>query len=280
MRGPSIRELLAGHSALPGDSSRLDAELLLAHALGKPRVFLRAWPELQPDDDQLHCFRQLLQRRMRGEPVAYLLGSREFWSLDLSLNCATLIPRAETETLVELALGQFGESAIRALDLGTGSGAIALALASERPTWHIEAIDIVPDCVAVARANAHRLGLENVHCVVGDWCQGIAGGYQLIVSNPPYIDAEDSHLEQGDLRFEPRAALVAAEHGLAAIRQVVTQAAVRLEPGGWLMLEHGHDQRAACGDLFAAAGYTDVECLQDLAGHDRVTKGRRPVQPR
>jgi release factor glutamine methyltransferase len=279
MQGPSIRELLTGHSALPGDSSRLDAELLLAHALGKPRVFLRAWPELQPDDDQLERFRQLLQRRMRGEPVAYLLGSREFWSLDVRLNSATLIPRAETETLVEAALAIFGESPIRALDLGTGSGAIALALASERPTWRIEAIDSVPDCVAAARANANRLGLANVHCIVGDWCQGIGGSYQLIVSNPPYIDAGDSHLDQGDLRFEPRAALVADDHGLAAIRQVVSQAAVRLEPGGWLMLEHGHDQRAACSELFAAAGYTDVECLRDLAGRDRVTKGRRPVQP-
>ncbi len=279
MQALSIRELLAGHRALPGDSPRLDAELLLAHALGKPRVYLRAWPEYQLTDTQLVRFRQLLQRRMRGEPIAYVLGIREFWSLDLKLNAFTLIPRAETETLVETALAHFDETAIRALDLGTGSGAIALALASERPAWRVEAVDIVPQCIFAASANADRLGLTNVHGIVGDWCHSLAGNYRLIVSNPPYIDPGDRHLEQGDLRFEPRAALVAAEHGMGAIKQIVPQAAARLEPGGWLMMEHGYDQRRACGDLFSRAGFIDVKCLPDLAGNDRVTIGRRPAEP-
>lgn len=278
MHPASIRCLLTGYTVLPGDNPKLDAELLLAHALGKQRTYLRAWPEYQLNATELAEYHQLLQRRMQGEPVAYLLGYREFWSLELALNPATLIPRADTEILVEAALAQFDGKPIRALDLGTGSGAIALALASERPAWHIEAVDIEAECVAVASANAAQHGLSNVHCSEGDWCRGRSGSYQLVVSNPPYIDPEDVHLGQGDLRFEPRLALVAADHGLAAIKQLVPQALGHLDPGGWLMLEHGCDQRAACAEVFAGAGYIEICCLQDLAGLDRVTCGRRPAE--
>lgn len=277
MHPASVRGLLAGHAALPGDNPRLDAEVLLAHVLGKQRTYLRAWPEYQLSEAELLFFKQLLQRRMQGEPVAYLLGYREFWSLELALNSATLIPRAETEVLVEAALAQFDGKPIRALDLGTGSGAVALALASERPAWHIDAVDIEPECVAAARANAALHQLNNVHCIESDWCRSLSGNYPLIVANPPYIDPEDGHLMQGDLRFEPRRALVAADRGLAAIKQIVPQALSRLDPGGWLMLEHGYDQGAACAEVFTGAGYVEVCCQQDLAGHDRVTRGRRPV---
>jgi release factor glutamine methyltransferase len=278
MHPASVRSLLAGHAVLPGDTPRLDAEVLLAHVLGKQRTYLRAWPEYQLTAAELSLFKQLLRRRMQGEPLAYLLGYREFWSLELALNSATLIPRAETEVLVEAALTQFDGKPIRALDLGTGSGAVALALASERPAWHIDAVDIEPECVAATRGNAALHKLVNVHCIESDWCRSLSGSYSLIVANPPYIDPADSHLMQGDLRFEPRQALVAADRGLAAIKQIVPQALVRLAPGGWLMLEHGYDQRAACARVFAGAGYVEVGCLQDLAGHDRVTQGRRPVE--
>jgi release factor glutamine methyltransferase len=270
-----IQSLLQRHLQSPTDDARLDLEVLLCHVLAKDRGFLRGWPEYRLDAAQLSRFEQLWARRLQGEPIAYLTGSKEFWSLELSLSSATLIPRPETEILVGAALEYCADAAIRVLDLGTGSGAVALALASERPLWQIDACDIDPDCVEVALRNAQKHRLDNVFISQSDWFDAVAGSYQLILSNPPYIDPRDPHLRQGDVRFEPRRALVAAHRGLAAICHIVHHAPLYLHAGGYLMVEHGFAQGPACADAFVAAGFRDVGCIQDLAGRDRVTLGRK-----
>lgn len=274
MHAASVKALLSRSAELDSDSPRLDIEVLLCHVLGKERVFLRAWPEHCLDDEQLAQFEQLLARRRRGEPVAYLIGRREFWSLDLQLNSATLIPRPETEVLVAQALARCPTAALRVLDLGTGSGAIALALASERPAWQIDALDIDSSCVDVASANGERLGLSNVRWLVGDWFSAVQGHYDLIVSNPPYIEQRDPHLEQGDVRFEPRRALVAEQNGMAAIAHIVELAPHFLSAGGLLMFEHGYQQGDMSRDLLEGEGFVEVSCEPDLAGLDRASIGR------
>ncbi|HXH04604.1 MAG TPA: peptide chain release factor N(5)-glutamine methyltransferase [Candidatus Competibacteraceae bacterium] len=268
---------LAGHS----NSPRADAELLLAHALSKPRSFLRAWPEHTSAPAELATFRELLARRRAGEPVAYLLGEREFWSLPLAVTPATLIPRPETELLVELALARLPpERPLRVADLGTGSGAIALAIARERPYAQVVATDVAADTLAVAQHNAHRLRLTNVVWRQGSWCAPLAGErFDLIVSNPPYLAADDPHLTLGDLPFEPRRALVAGHDGLDAIRAIVAQAPSHLLPGGWLLLEHGYDQGERVLALLTAAGFVEVQGACDLAGIHRVSLGRWPQRP-
>ncbi len=274
MDSASVKSLLSRSGEIDSDSPRLDLELLLAHVLNKDRVFLRAWPEYRLGADQLACFEHLLARRCGGEPLAYLTGSKAFWTLDLRLNADTLIPRPETETLVQEALARYPEAPVRVLDLGTGSGAIALALASERPEWQLDAVDVVPACVEMARCNAQRYGLNNVNVRLSDWFSDVTGSYHMIVSNPPYIDPLDPHLEQGDVRHEPRRALVAAGHGMAAIEHIVATAAGYMERGGYLLIEHGWNQGEACTRLLADAGYHEVCCIQDLGGRDRVSVGR------
>lgn len=259
-----------------GDSPRLDAEVLLGHALGKPRQYLYAWPDTPLEAAALECYRGLIGRRAAGEPVAYLSGHRGFWNLDLAVSPAVLVPRPETELLVELTLGQLPASHQRVADLGTGSGAIALALAGERPAWRIVATDASEEALAVARANAARLGFGNVEFHAGDWCDALPRGpFDAILSNPPYIDAEDPHLGRGDLRFEPRSALVAGDGGLADIRQIAGAARAFLRTGGWLLLEHGYTQGEAVRDILAGVGYRDVATHHDLAGQERITVGRR-----
>jgi release factor glutamine methyltransferase len=270
----SVRELLSSAS-LPGDSGRLEAELLLSHCLGKPRSYLYAWPEAAVEAANADRFGELLRRRGAGEPVAYLVGSREFWSLELQVTESTLIPRPETETLVEWALELPLAEEARVADLGTGSGAIALALASERPGWRVDAIEKDLAALEVARHNAAALRLANVHCRAGSWCDGLADDYALLVSNPPYVAEGDPHLEAGDLRFEPVAALCAAEQGLADLRAIVAAAPGCLAPGGYLLLEHGFQQRDAVADLLSAAGFVEVSSRRDLGGRWRVTGGRR-----
>lgn len=256
-------------------SPRLDVELLLCAATRCSRTQLYARPEAELTPTQERAFEGLLARRRGGEPMAYLLGERGFWSLTLKVTPATLIPRPETELLVELALALVAESRARVLDLGTGSGAIALALAHERPQWRITGVDRSAAALAVAEANRAALALDTVQFRAGDWLADEGGRYHLIVANPPYVDPADPHLDQGDVRFEPRAALVAAEQGLADLRAIAAAAPDHLLAGGWLLLEHGADQSAAVRSL-CAGRMEQVQTWRDLAGHERVSGGRLP----
>lgn len=252
--------------------------MLLEHVLEKSRAWLFSHADEVPEDEVLARFCQLLARRVQGEPLAYLVGHAGFWTLDLLVSPATLIPRPETELLVELALERLPHDApSRIADLGTGSGAIALALASERKRAQVVATDASPAALEVARANTHRNHLVNVDFREGDWFAPLGTErYDVIVSNPPYIAESDPHLSRGDLRFEPPAALSSGSDGLNAIRHLSTHAPEHLLPGGWLLLEHGHDQGAAVRELLHAAGFVDVETRQDLEARDRISLGRMP----
>ncbi len=267
---------LAGHS----DSPRLDAELLLAHVLGSDRVRLRAHGDAPLPPDAAAAFEALVARRLRGEPVAYLLGRRGFWRFELEVTPDTLIPRPETELLVEQALARIPAGADWPVaDLGTGSGAVALAIAAERPGFIVHATDRSAAALAVARRNAERLGIQNVRFHEGDWLDALPAGidWPLIASNPPYVPDDAPHLEARGVRFEPRGALAAGPDGLDAIRCIVTGARERLAPGGWLLLEHGWDQGESVPRLLANAGYGEISNYPDLAGHPRVAAGRRPA---
>jgi release factor glutamine methyltransferase len=273
-----VRDLLASASRrLGGADARLDAELLLAHALGVSRARLYAWPEEEPDTVQRAAFERLVEAREQGEPIAYLTGRREFWSLELRVTPHVLIPRHETELLVELALERIPrDRAFRIADLGTGSGAIALALARERPLARVTATDASATALDVARGNAERLGVGNVGFAAGDWYAALGDArFDLIVSNPPYVAADDAHLAQGDLRFEPASALASGADGLDAIRHIVAGAPAHLVDGGALLLEHGFDQSVRVRALLDAAGFVDVRSVRDAAGHERVTLGAK-----
>lgn len=279
---PTLREWLTlGRGQLQragrGEAAALEAELLLAHVLQRPRSYLLAH-DAQPLAPALAAhYRALLARAAAGEPLAYLTGERAFWTLTLEVTPAVLIPRPETELAVErcLALLAGVAGAPRVCDLGTGSGAIALALAAERPDWQITATDVSAAALEVARSNARRLGLTQVQFLLGDWLTPLAGRtFELIVSNPPYIGAHDAALRA--LRHEPRGALTPGDSGLEALRQLIAQAPAHLQPGGWLVLEHGADQGAAVSAALVEAGYARVGCHRDLAGHDRISEGQRP----
>ena len=262
---------------LAHSSARLEAETLLCSCLERPRSHLYAWPREEVPSETLTRFRRLLRRRLAGEPLAYILSRREFWSLDLEVTPATLIPRPETELLVELALALLPEHPSQeVLDLGTGCGAIAAALASERPGWNLSASDASPEALTVARRNFERLGLRNVRSFLGDWYDALPCGerYQLIVSNPPYVAAGDPHLDLGDLPCEPQSALVAGADGLAAIQPILLGAPHRLTQGGWVLLEHGFDQGTAVRALLHQAGFREIRTHPDLAGLERATAGR------
>lgn len=274
-----IRQLLAEAAArLPGVEGRHEAELLLLDVLGRERSWLFAHATDPVDAATEAAFAQLLERRLTGEPVAYLLGRRGFWTLDLAVTPATLIPRPETERLVELALERLPpDRPLRVADLGTGSGAIALALASERPQAQVLATDMSADALAVAAANAQRHALGNVSVRLGPWYAPLAGErFDLIVTNPPYIAAGDPHLEQGDLRFEPPTALASGADGLDDIRLIIAGAPAHLTAGGWLLIEHGWDQGAPIRALLEQAGFTAVSTEVDLEQRDRVSLGRLP----
>jgi release factor glutamine methyltransferase len=254
---------------------RLDAELLLAACLGVQRATLLARPERDVPAGVAARFAQLMERRRRGEPVAYLVGEKEFWSLPLKVTADVLVPRPETETLVEAALAAGGGATqLTVLELGTGSGAIALALAKERPHWRITATDRSATALGVARENAARLGLTRVEFLSGDWYVPVAARrFDLVVSNPPYIAAADPALAAPELAFEPRDALVAGVTGLEALQIIVEQAPRHLPEAGRLLLEHGWDQGARLRSLLAAAGFSNIRTLHDLAGRERVTAG-------
>ena len=271
-----VRELLATATRMLGE--RVDAEVLLLHALGKPRSWLFAHAEDAVDATVAAAYAALVERRAAGEPVAYLTGRRGFWTLELEVSPATLIPRPETERLVELALERLpSDAVVRVADLGTGSGAIALALASERPQARVVATDASAAALAVARRNAQRLGIRNVQFAQGDWLAPLQGErFALVVSNPPYIEADDAHLGQGDLRFEPASALASGSDGLDDIRRIVHDAREVLLPDGWLLFEHGWNQGEAVRALLCDAGYGEVFTARDIESRDRVSGGCRP----
>ena len=258
------------------DSAALDADCLLCAVLSCTRTYLRTWPEQELTPEQVEQAEQLAVRREQGEPVAYILGVREFWSLPLQVSPATLIPRPDTEALVEWALTLLSDKGQgqKALDLGTGTGAIALALKSEMPALSMWALEREPAALDLARRNAARLGFQ-VNFLASNWFAALnERNFQLIVSNPPYIDVADPHLSQGDVRFEPHTALVAEEDGLADIRQIIEQAPDYLAPGGWLLLEHGWQQAEAVRELLLACGFHAVITRQDLGGQERVSGGQ------
>ncbi len=276
----TIADLLTRAQVLEpvSDTPRLDIEVLLCHVLDKARSYLYAWPEHQLQAQQLAKFESLLNRRVGGEPIAYLTGEKEFWSLSLAVNATTLIPRPETELLVETALKVTNQTdadhKVRVLDLGTGTGAIALALASERPHWQILAVDNLPEAVALAESNRARLGFEHVRVSQSDWFSNIDGDrkFGLILSNPPYIAPNDPHLEKGDVRFEPHSALVAQEAGFADIEKIITRAVSFLAEDGWILIEHGSDQGEGVRSRLKAH-YSDVVTWCDMAGLERVSGG-------
>jgi release factor glutamine methyltransferase len=280
----TIRELLAegarrlqpssaaaGSSATPG----LDAEVLLAHVLSVPRTHLRSHPEEGSGEPAARQYYRLIARRAAGEPVAYLTGWREFWALQLAVSAAVLVPRPETELLVERALALRAVPEGRVADLGTGCGAVALALASERPRWQVTATDVSAEALEVARANAVQLGLTGIEFRHGSWFAPLAGRrFDLIVSNPPYVAADDPALENPPLAHEPRLALTPGADALACLRAIAREAPPHLSPSGWLLLEHGTAQGAAVRHELVLAGFRYVRSHRDLAGHERITEGQ------
>jgi len=258
-------------------SPRLEAELLMARILDRPRSFLFSHGESALSEAQASKFQTLLERRLDGEPIAYLTGTRAFWNLDLIVGPGVLIPRAETELLVEAALQRMTpDTPLRVADLGTGSGAIALALASERPAARLIATDVSEAALEIARQNARRNGLENVAFLCSDWLTGLEGHFDLVVSNPPYVAIDDPHLDRGDCRFEPRGALTPGPDALSAYRTIIIQARDHIVSGGWLLFEHGFDQAASVRGLLETSGYVQIQTYRDLQGHERMTLGQLP----
>jgi len=259
------------------DDARLDSQILLAYALNVSRTWLFTWPDKALDGATLTAFNALIEERKSGTPIAYITGYRDFWSLRLKVTPDTLIPRADTELLVETALTLKNvEKPCDVIDLGTGTGAIALSLANECPSWRITATDINPETLAVAKENAQTLELA-VSFKESAWFDAINDRYDLVISNPPYIESDDPHLLQGDLRFEPADALASGQDGLDDIRLLVQQALKHLKKDGYLLLEHGYQQAEAVRGLMAKAGYTDIETHQDIEDRDRVTLGKIPT---
>lgn len=266
------------------DSARLDIEIILCHILQKKRTWLFTWPDKVLNEEQQQRFANFFQRRKNGEPVAHIIGQREFWSLPLTVNNSTLIPRPDTELLVETVLELFAQdksdTVRQCLDLGTGTGAIVLALASEKPHWQLLGVDKSTDAVALAEQNRAQLNFNHVKVLQSDWFAHIESQqFDMIVSNPPYIDPQDPHLEQGDVRFEPRSALIADNHGLADIELIIREGWNYLRNDGWLLLEHGYDQGAAVRDLLSARGFVAVETRRDLGGNERVSLGKKLQEP-
>lgn len=262
------------------DTPRLDAEVLLAHSLHKNRTYLATWPEKTLTAKQINEFNALVTRREQGEPIAHITGNREFWSLNLHISKDTLIPRPETELMVEEILARYPQTAgINLLDLGTGSGAIALAIASERPDWNIIATDQSQAALNIARENAQQLELKQVQFFCGSWFEAIENrldkpqAFDIIASNPPYIPRHDPHLSQGDVRFEPMSALASGDDGLDDIRLIAQQAMPHLKNSGMLIIEHGFDQKAEMNTIFNDLHYKNIEQISDLAKLPRLCIG-------
>jgi release factor glutamine methyltransferase len=270
--------LSAAAARVGGEDARADAELLLAYLIGRPRAWLYAHGDEPVPPELAARYAALLRRRAAGEPVAYLLGRREFWSLDLEVTPATLVPRPETELLVELALERLApDDAERVIDLGTGSGAIALAIARERPRVRVTAVDASAAALEVAQRNAARLDLARVRFLRSDWFSAVRDEvFDLVVSNPPYLASDDPHLREGSLPFEPAVALASGRDGLDALRRICADSPPRLRAGGWLLFEHGLVQGEAARALLSANGFSQVQTWRDLEGRERVSGGRQP----
>ena len=283
---------LASSPELDAIDARYESQLLLQHMLKVDRAWLIAHENDDIDADVEHQFNSLIQRRIGGEPMAYILSSREFYGLNLTVTPATLIPRPDTETLVEAALAKIPvhettqtldsdlrrNDEVSVLDLGTGSGAIALAIAKSRPQTNVVAVDASSSALEVAKKNASTLQISNVQFLLSDWFSALADArFDIIVSNPPYIEEADSHLKQGDLRFEPISALASGADGLDDIRRIIDDCLIHLKPQGWLMFEHGYNQAESVRDLMAQTGLVAIETLKDLGGNDRVTIGKNPL---
>lgn len=258
-------------------SAVLDAQVLLTFVLQCNSAHLLAWPEKNLNHEQQSLYQQLLQQRQQGIPIAYLTGLREFWSLNYSVNHSTLIPRPETETLVEYILSKFNnEDKLSVLDLGTGSGAIAIAIAYERPDWIIYASDNSAEALEVARQNSDIHQTHNVTFINSNWFEKIEqGDLDIIVSNPPYIAQADLHLQQGDVRFEPQSALSSGEIGMDDIEHICLHAKAFLKADGCLVIEHGYDQKKLVASCFHKNGYSEIEHKQDMSGHTRITAGKK-----
>lgn len=277
----SIKQLLDKASrqlAEYSPSPRVDAEILLCHVLGCTRTHLFTWPDKLLEDNHTDRFNVLLTRRCEGTPVAYLTGQREFWSLDFKVSPDTLIPRPETELLVETVLKKFSSAdKLSLLDMGTGTGAIAISIAHEKPKWEITATDISAASLAIAQINSEQHKTSNLKLTESDWFQQLGDEpFDVIVSNPPYIAETDKHLRQGDVRFEPAGALVSGSDGMNAIRHICAHAKQHLKPGGALLLEHGYDQKQAAHDCFLSAGFHNIGQYDDLASQPRITVGYMP----
>ena len=267
---------LITHLQINGDEAKFESQLLLQHVLNVNRAWLIAHALDSVKEDVYKKFDALLKRRLNGEPIAYILGYREFFGLQLKVSADTLIPRPDTETLVEIALDKMSaQLSLDTLDLGTGSGAIALAIAKHRQNAQITAVDASQEALAIAIENARLLNIENVHFELSNWFSALNNQtFDVIVSNPPYIEADDAHLKQGDLRFEPLSALASGADGLQDIRTIINQAPQHLNPQGWLMLEHGYNQAEQVAALLKQAGFSQISHAQDLAGINRVTLGK------
>ncbi len=277
----SIGELLNALTqqfSVVSDSARVDAEVLLSFVAQKNRTWLYTWPERELTASQTRQLQALIKRRLQGEPVAYLTGEREFWSLTLQVSPDTLIPRPDTELLVEIALELFSERShenLNIIDLGTGTGAIALAIACEQPNWRIVGLDRIPAAVELAQRNKTQLQIPNATFLESDWFSALdKQRFDLIVSNPPYIEQQDPHLEQGDVRFEPRSALVAEDNGLLDIKNIIAQAPDFLVDQGWMLFEHGYQQADVVRNLLSERGFIAVQTRCDLAGLERATLGQ------
>lgn len=257
------------------DSAKRDAEILLEQATGRSRTYLIAFSETELTALEQQQAEQLLQRREKGEPIAYIVGEREFWSLPLYVSPATLIPRPDTECLVEQALARLTNHPCHLLDLGTGTGAIALALASELPHSQVIGVDFNPEAVALAQRNQQRLNIANVQFIQSDWFTSLSfRQFDMIISNPPYIDENDNHLGEGDVRFEPASALIAKNEGLADLAHIIVESKNYLKNQGWVLVEHGWTQGSAVRDLFAKHGYIQIETCLDYGGQERVSLGQ------
>ena len=269
--------LKQSQASLPdSETSHLDVEVLLSHILQKPREYLRAHSEAELTQLQSKAFEKLLAKRKTGAPIAYLVGHQEFWSLDFLVNEHVLIPRPETEILVETILEKFPPNqSLQLLDLGTGSGAIAIAIAHERSAWQVIAMDQSVESLKLAKENAKRFSVNNIEFILSDWFKGVPQKkFDAIISNPPYVAEGDAHLLEGDVRFEPQEALVSGQDGLSAIQLIVSQARDYLKPRGVLMIEHGFDQASDVRDVFKANYYHEIETVRDLSGVERVCVGK------